>query len=349
MPFENPETGQEFEDFDACVDTVSAWDGIDTSQAEAMCGSWQAETKGNIRYNASDPTESSRIRKSWQDELRRRVENVSKQIPNWFERNSGKLQNIRLRFTQWFRTQLFEQVLEQTDEGRISGGRHWTGSYIRRAYQRGLQLARRDLESMSGFTSFRIKQQTRFRSSFHQEHAAREYNQAYAGLRDQMFRAVDRVGSIIREGIDAEEDRAWFIEEIQGHIDSDMQNAARSHANTIVVDAVNEALLTTFEQIGIQNVGVAPESQEASLNQVNAIRLNDGMFDFRADDPDTPDDVQFVTAGDASVCPECRGLEGTTVDISEGLSSEGSLSGGLRSVIPVHVNCRCRWVPIDPS
>jgi SPP1 gp7 family putative phage head morphogenesis protein len=45
--------------------------------------------------------------------------------------------------------------------------------------------------------------------------------------------------------------------------------------------------------------------------------------------------VEFTTAQDASVCPICEGLEGTVYTKEE-----------ARSIIPVHPNCRCAWLPV---
>lgn len=43
---------------------------------------------------------------------------------------------------------------------------------------------------------------------------------------------------------------------------------------------------------------------------------------------------EFATARDGQVCPQCRQLEGRTFTIAK-----------ARGVIPVHVNCRCSWLP----
>lgn len=50
--------------------------------------------------------------------------------------------------------------------------------------------------------------------------------------------------------------------------------------------------------------------------------------------------AEFVTSGDSRVCPECASLEGRTYKISE-----------ARGLIPVHPNCRCRFVVVlvDPT
>jgi SPP1 gp7 family putative phage head morphogenesis protein len=45
--------------------------------------------------------------------------------------------------------------------------------------------------------------------------------------------------------------------------------------------------------------------------------------------------VEFATAGDNLVCPKCQALSGRVLTVSE-----------ARGIIPVHVNCRCDWLPV---
>lgn len=49
-------------------------------------------------------------------------------------------------------------------------------------------------------------------------------------------------------------------------------------------------------------------------------------------------EVEFATAGDNRVCPECEDLNGNTYTIAE-----------ARGMIPVHPNCRCAWLPVVAS
>ncbi len=45
--------------------------------------------------------------------------------------------------------------------------------------------------------------------------------------------------------------------------------------------------------------------------------------------------VEFATAGDDRVCQTCQDLEGNTFTLDE-----------AAGIIPVHVNCRCVWLPV---
>ena len=49
-------------------------------------------------------------------------------------------------------------------------------------------------------------------------------------------------------------------------------------------------------------------------------------------------EAEFQTAGDGRVCVECAALEGNVYLLEE-----------ARGIIPVHPNCRCRWLPVIPE
>lgn len=46
-------------------------------------------------------------------------------------------------------------------------------------------------------------------------------------------------------------------------------------------------------------------------------------------------DAEFTTSADGRVCPTCSALSGRTYSLDD-----------ARGVIPVHPNCRCRWLPV---
>jgi SPP1 gp7 family putative phage head morphogenesis protein len=80
---------------------------------------------------------------------------------------------------------------------------------------------------------------------------------------------------------------------------------ARTIARTETIAAHADATLDSFEEGGVEGV-------EA--------------------------EVEFATAGDDNVCPQCQALEGNTYTIEE-----------ARGLIPVHPNCRCAWLPVIAS
>jgi hypothetical protein len=329
-----------------------------TAPAEDVC---------YFKYNATDPTDTQRLRDSFQQQLLERWDTVEERVLEWFD-GAGEVdyERFQLEFRTWFENTIFSNVLQQTPDSDINNGRHWTASYVRDAYQQGLTLAESDLQRVD-VSQRAITQATKFFADYHQSRITQQYQRAYVGLADQIHRLVSEVMTEVREGVDNRENRDWFQESVIDRIEKVGKNQAKAHGNTVVVDTVNEALLTTFEAAGVDEVGVLPESSSAGSVTVNyaSIRVNQpdeggGPETFAEaigsddsdpipdpDDPREPDEVAFVTAGDEDVCPQCRALEGTTVNIGKARSSEGALSGaGPRSVIPVHPNCRCRWVPV---
>ena len=74
-------------------------------------------------------------------------------------------------------------------------------------------------------------------------------------------------------------------------------------ARTEIIRAHAEGQLEALEQMGVEEVGAA---------------------------------VEFSSAGDDTVCPECEALEGVVLKVEE-----------ARGIIPVHPNCRCAWIPAN--
>lgn len=320
-----------------------------------------------LRVNATDPTESQQLRNSFQTQILDRWDDVEQQVEDWFT-GTGELNydRLRLRFRTWFESTAFNVVLEQANDADVNNGRHWTASYIRDAYQQGLKLAKRDLQTFE-YTQRTISQATKYFADAHQQPLTRSYESAYIGLSDQIHRMVDEVSKRLREGIQERESREWFVENVNDRIEKVGKNQGKAHGNTVVVETVNDALLNAFQLAGVEQVGVAPESSPGSANLTNYVDIrthadgdpetfaeavglgdDDGIPD--PDDPRDPDEVQFVTAGDAKVCEQCMALEGTVVDIAKARGTEGKLAGaGPGKILPVHPNCRCRWLPVAPS
>jgi SPP1 gp7 family putative phage head morphogenesis protein len=78
---------------------------------------------------------------------------------------------------------------------------------------------------------------------------------------------------------------------------------AMSIARTETIAAHAEAQLNAFKELGIKEVGLK---------------------------------VEWSTAGDELVCPQCEPLEGIVLTIDE-----------ARGLIPLHANCRCMWIPAE--
>lgn len=123
---------------------------------------------------------------------------------------------------------------------------------------------------------------------------------------------------------------------------------SRQMVATMVVKTHGVATLDTFEQAGVQQVGLVPEHVRKlpvkdaaiwpalrrlgrSLRTIQRIRREEGLIEKVFEGLE----VEVLTAGDDRVCDEC-----------EGIAADGPYSiDEARSLIPAHPNCRCAFVP----
>jgi SPP1 gp7 family putative phage head morphogenesis protein len=118
-------------------------------------------------------------------------------------------------------------------------------------------------------------------------------------------------------GIDA--DMAASMQEIiqQGLLDGlSPQQIARQLDQELDIGRTRARVLARTETIAAHADASLDSYEEAGVGGVTA-------------------DVEFATAGDDAVCPQCQELSGETYSIDE-----------ARDVIPVHPNCRCAWLPV---
>jgi SPP1 gp7 family putative phage head morphogenesis protein len=61
----------------------------------------------------------------------------------------------------------------------------------------------------------------------------------------------------------------------------------------------------------------------------------EGSLDVYEENRDVVKRVQFLTAFDELVCPDCGSMNGVEFEIDE-----------ARGILPLHPWCRCTWVPL---
>lgn len=177
----------------------------------------------------------------------------------------------------------------------------WTRIYIDSAYKRAIEQAGQDLRKQGVQVAGTWTANAFFRP-IHADAAGLAYTRAFRelkGVTDEMDKQISRV---LTQGIiDGMGSRA-IAKQINDRVDSIGLTRARMLARTEIVRAHSEATLNAYEEAGAEGV-IA--------------------------------DVEFSTAGDNAVCPECESLEGKEFTIDES-----------RGIIPVHPNCRCAWKSI---
>lgn len=207
----------------------------------------------------------------------------------------------RDRFQSWMREQVDKGVLEPADGRAVRRGDHWTAEYVQKAYAKGVTDAGSKLRN----TGLGAEQLENLEDVFNQPvHSAKIemiYVRAYDGLEgitQEMDTQISReLSNAISEGWNPRKAAG----ELNDRVDAVGINRARTLSQTEIIHAHAEGTLDRFESEGVTEV--------------------------------TPD-VEFLTAGDTRVCPECASLRGNTYTIEK-----------ARGLIPVHPRCRCSFAP----
>lgn len=292
-------------------------------------GDREGDGSGRIRYNAIDPTRTLTLRDSFQSEHSRRWRDARGRNRDWLSNLSKPFDPTRLqsRYRDFFTGVAQNLVLDPMSDRVVKRGDHWTGEYIRQAYQKGLELARRDLNRFDA-PDEAVTQPTDQSASFHQDRLRAEYVSAYYEVEGHTEFARAKVMKSLKTGLRKDKSKTWLIDETNAIIRNKVSTQYNADANTAVVTAVNQALLTSFENANVSEVGVAIESDlDVSTNTVGEMRTN------------AAGELEFRTAGDDKVCPVCEGLAGERVKIA-------NVRGKPKFLPPVHPNCRCRLVPV---
>jgi len=329
MPFENPQGG-EFEDFGSCK-RVLVEDGMGEAAAERLCGKWQAwfyDQRGLLQtVNQQDPTQTQTRRESLRRQFSSRWATVRGRNRRWVEDHETlRRRRMQGQYRRFFEGLASNEVVEPASDRSVARGRHWTATHITDAYDKGLRLARQDMQTFDPPQSV-IDRATDRNQQRHREAREHEYQKLYYTAQDHVTYATSQATNLLREGIDNRESTRWFADEVNSMIRGKVRPRYTDAAHTAVPRAVNEALLTAFEIAGVTEIGVAVENQTGQV----ASRAN--MFRVNAEG-----ELVFTTAGDDRVCPVCAALAGEVVKI-ESIRDSPDLQP------PIHPRCRCRLVP----
>lgn len=323
MPFEGPQ-GQQFDDFGHCVETLMD-SGMTEQEAKEACGKWQAQTKENV-YNAQDPTQTITKRKNFRQAMGGRWQDVRGNNREWIE-NLHQLDGTRtrMRYREFFETMARNEVLEQTNQRIIEQGNHWTGSWVRTAYQQGLSKAESELIN-AGAPERAASEATRISQTLHRNALKQEYITVYTTVSDHISFAQKKVTDEFQQALQNGKSPRWLADQTNAVIRSDVKNRYTSMANTAIVRAVNEAALTSYEMLGVNNLAVAVEHIDSEPRENAKMRHN------------AAGEAVFTTAGDSRVCPQCQALAGETLKLSE-------VRDASHLQPPIHPNCRCWLMP----
>jgi hypothetical protein len=233
-----------------------------------------------------------------------------------FNASSDKLQ----AFADWLHIAMDATLLAQ------KGG--WVGAYVGGGYKKGLDHARRETDQAIDIDPKR--------GNVLSVKAAIELQGIAAATEQHMNRAF-------AHGIMSKHVAGDIAAQTLDKIDSIAVKRALMLVDQSVVNAHAEASLDAMESLGITHVKLRGETcfvRDAKLEPsekeaIAAIREEHSVARVPKRKPQNwRQYLRFRTAGDDLVCPICEELEDEVYLISE-----------ARGLIPVHIECRCAFVP----
>lgn len=210
-------------------------------------------------------------------------------------------------FMQWFRQALHDDVLEELPDGRVRRGNHYTGSFARSAYQKGLRLAQQALARLGvditvgtplGESTSAATVEPLFNMPVHRDALELLYTRHYSaleGITDAVGKDVSRVlTESFVEGVGPRE----MARRINGQIDDIGINRARTLARSETINTHNQSALNRYEQSPVEK-------------------------------------VEIIEVLDRRTCAECAAADGEIITIQE-----------ARSRTSAHANCRRAFGPV---
>lgn len=261
----------------------------------------------------SDPTGTAPIVREWDAEFRSRFERVRRFVRgavvgmDLLGIGGDPARSVNSGATRDDRVSRTLAVIRGSVQSEILGSpgyaRSWMNKYAARAVTKGVTDAYRRMKQAGMDVQLKLSMDAEVGRAA-QRRADFIAQQNYQLLSDVDDDMAARMQEIIQQGLLDGESPQVIARDLESELDIGRARA-RTIARTETIGAHADATLDAFEEAGVE--GVTAE-------------------------------VEFATAGDAHVCPQCQELDGTTYTIEE-----------ARGVIPVHPNCRCAWLPVVAS
>lgn len=202
----------------------------------------------------------------------------------------------------------FEDWLDEVEESEILDViQRDENIWVRRAYERGIKDANANLKNV-GIPVSGANASDTIRVPVHQRRLESLFARNYAeldGITDAVSQNISReLATGLSEGISPSE----MARRITDRVDKIGKTRATTLARTEIINSHTEATLQRYEEQDIETVGIEPE-------------------------------MRIQTAGDNSVCQECR----TAAEQGPWPISEFRGSGYQP---PLHPNCRCAVLPV---
>ena len=207
-------------------------------------------------------------------------------------------------FMEWLDEQVDRGILESHLARReVTAASQWQNVYLRSAYEKGVTHADAALVDANVIPPTQTVDAV-FRVPQHADAAGMIYTRAYRELDGVTSAMGQQISRTLAEGISQGQNPRRMATAINDRVDKVGLHRARLIARTETIRAHNESSLNRYADV------------RDRIEGVTAL-------------------VEFTTAGDGRVCPECASLDGMVVEVDSG-----------RGEIPVHPNCRCAWLPV---
>lgn len=289
----------------------------------------------------SDPTGTLSLRRAFARELDRRwrmvkiAVNAAVRDQDVFALSPASIMSAQVISTEGGRLKAFQSwfdaILGMYVYGQDRGV--WAGQYIAPAYKRGVDRALRLLNAPSQVN------QLQGRDHLLTSAAVSEIQGVMEAVSQQSVRSVNT--ALISGAPPREAARA-----INQVIDEVGSFRGRAVASVTIVHAHATGTLDTFESLGVQRVGLEPESHhglgdslthDAPRRKKAPTARQQRIFTRREQKLSRLGRVNVETAGDEKVCPVC-----------EDIAADGPYTiDAARGLIPAHPSCRCAFVPAD--
>jgi len=250
----------------------------------------------------------------WYDEFRSRQKNVQNELTinqRWrFLTNPQKIQAFQV----WLQTQVKLNVIPDNQPNDL-GDVYWE-RYVQEGFRKGAGRAfddtRKGARALASGNKgkldfYRGTQYEFLRSSFGKPETVEKVKllagRVFTDLKGVTEAMSTQMSRTLTDGLVQGKNPRDIAKDLTKVISSIGKTRANTIARTEIIRAHAEGQLDALEQLGVEEVGVA---------------------------------VEWSTAGDERVCPECEPLEGVVLKVSE-----------AHGLLPRHPNCRCSFIPAN--
>lgn len=313
-----------------------------------------------------DPTKSTARRNRWQSKFNSRWRDLRGDVRLLFRSGGRRVTSASSRgrgtdhyhpanssvadaekiadFRDWFEHRLYDDVVDPHPTHQVKRGVHYTAEFVDEFYEHGLRLANADARADPELEVDESKVGVIARADRHEAKRRDWWIKAYTYLEDaarDLEKEVTReYQTAVRENWSVDETLTAIngdnSEQTTGRIPATGENRTRLLVVSVGVQIVNDAVLARAQDLGVETVGVDPET--IPDDQLGKLACEHD-FDEATADQLASEYSRWATAGDDRVCPKCAQLANEWYPVEAIQRGDAPMP-----VIDTHLGCRCRWV-----